>query len=303
MQDNKHHELIETPTYKVLGLNITPKELSSKLVTLQNQDETRYQILVGICARLMFAEQIKSTPIKGGNLTDKQLFRNQSIRLSTYLTITCIDALLGEKFEHYDDWLQKNYTKMPETWEQAFTEFKRVSLIQQFTELFVSWTQKIYSETYLNFSMHKAFKSFVLNSNEWIKRWLLEKYVIEILDKNFDPIEPKWTALDSEEKSRRIAEHFYELRNRFTHGVSFHDPLDDIQESARRDGVVGFVATTIVGKKNRRRVALPMELPERDLIQFLIVVWLRNNWLQIADSEEFLLDYWANHGRSTKGEY
>jgi len=87
------------------------------------------------------------------------------------------------------------------------------------------------------------------------------------------------------------------------HGVSFHDPLDKIQNSAGRDGIVGFVATIIVGKKNRRMVALPKELPERDLIQFLLVFWLRNHWLKVIDSEEFLVDYWVNYGQSKKGEY
>lgn len=302
MQDNKHNEVIETPTYKVLGFNITPEDFSSKLVTLHNQDENRYQTLVGICARLMFAEQIKNTPIQGGNLQEKQLFRNQLNRLSTYLTITCIDALLGEKFEHYDDWLRSNYTKIPEIWEEAFAEFKQFGVIQQFTELFVNWTQKIFSEKYLNSSMHKAFRSFIYDSNEWIKRWLLEKYVIEILDANFNPVEPKWMSLNPEEKSKRIAEHFYELRNRFTHGVSFHEPLDLIQNSAGRDGVVGFVATIIVGKKNRRMVALPMELPERDIIQFLIIIWLRNKWLKITDNEALLKDYWKDYARTPKGE-
>jgi len=60
---------------------------------------------------------------------EKQLFRNQLIRLSTYLTITCIDAVFGEKFEHYDDWLRNNYTKMPDVWEEAFIEFKPASTI------------------------------------------------------------------------------------------------------------------------------------------------------------------------------
>jgi len=300
MPNNDHHEVTETPTYKVLGLNIKPDEFFSKLSSLHNQNNDRYQILVGVCARLIFAEQIKNTPVQGGNVLEKHLFMNQLNRLSTYLTITCIDALLGERFEYYDDWLQKNYAQMPSVWEEVFSEVKQVGTSQQFAKLFVRWTKTIFSEKYLNSSMHKAFKSFITSNNEWVKRWLFEKYVIEILDKNFDPVVPKWISLNSDEKSKRIAEHLYELRNRFTHGVSFHDPLDQIQDSAGRDGVVGFVATIIVGKRNRRMVALPMELPERDLIQFLIVLWVRSHWLYINDHEGFISDYWVNHEHSQK---
>jgi len=64
--------------------------------------------------------------------------------------------------------------------------------------------------------MHKAFKSFITDNNDWVKRWLFEKYVIENLNKKFDPVDPKWASLNSDEKSKRIAEHLYELRNRFT---------------------------------------------------------------------------------------
>jgi len=84
----------------------------------------------------------------------------------------------------------------------------------------------------------------------------------------------------------------YELRNRFTHGVSVHQPLELIQRSAGRAGIVGYVATTISGKKSRKMIALPLEIPERDLIQFLIVLWIRNKWLKITDSEMLLTDYW-----------
>jgi len=81
-------------------------------------------------------------------------------------------------------------------WKTAFMEFNKTGTIEQFTELFVNWTQKIFSEKYLiNSSMHKAFRSFVDDNNEWAKRWLLEKYVIEILDKNFNPTEPRWANL------------------------------------------------------------------------------------------------------------
>jgi len=56
MSSNNYYEVTETPTYKVLGVNINPDDFSTKLREMHSQDKDRYQILVGVCARLMFAE-------------------------------------------------------------------------------------------------------------------------------------------------------------------------------------------------------------------------------------------------------
>lgn len=291
--------LIETSVYKVLGLGEDTIEFALRLRDLHVNNDGRFHRLIGICNRLEFVEQIHlATRIfvsreRGFKVT------YEMERLITYLTTTCIDVATGESFQTYEAWLQRSFksgTLDADTWNSAMQDLSRAEL-DEIPGLFVDLSTRIYRECYEhNQSIRKAFKHFVQDIDDSIKDWLFDDYFIQFGTSLLDIREPLWESLDSLEKAERIAYYLYDLRNRYTHTVAQFHPLN-LQErifGISDDSMDGYVSTIFTQSKRpkNRIVFLRTGLYESDVIQFLIVIWLRKNWLDITDDQSMLQKFW-----------
>jgi len=276
--------------------------VQEKLNTLQKNDAKRHETLVGVCARLSLVDQIRNIPFVQDTQMVKEYFLYQIDRLSAYLTTTCIDVLTGEHYQPYDQWLKDSYESctLGENWNSTVTELSKVTTPAETASAFIKWTAKLHKHDYKEtMSIRKAFKNFVCKTDTWMKEWLLQNYIVEDLDSNFEP-KTKWQEMPDDKKCKSIAHYLYDLRNLYTHTVNSYQPLDQVQRGNNKlpdkYQVKGFVAIFFPPTSSGdpyRRVSLPENRRESDVIRLLVIRWIRKHWLEItADNENLIQKYW-----------
>lgn len=295
---------MSTLVNRVLLLDETAQSIERKLNTLQENDPKRLETLVGVCARLSLIDQIRMFSFAGSTQYERDNFLYQINRLSSYLTTTCIDILTGEHYQPYYQWLEEAYKSgtLGDTWDQAITELSKCVTQEKTASMFVKQTKNLHEHGYKETtSMRKAFKDFVSEGESKLKDWLLQNYIVEELNSNFEP-KKNWQSLDDEKKCRNIAYYLYDLRNLYTHTVIPFQPMESVQHNnsnlPEKYQVQGFGAIffppTSKGEPSRR-ISLPVDKKESDVIRLLIIIWIRAHWLHIeTDSESFLQTYWES---------
>jgi len=210
--------------------------------------------------------------------------------LSSYLTTTCIDILTGEHYQPYYQWLEESYESgtLGDTWDQAMTELSQCVTPDKTASLFVKQTKSLHEHGYKETtSMRKAFKNFVSERESRLKDWLLQNYIVEELNSNFEP-KTSWEIMNDEKKCKNIAHYLYDLRNLYTHTVIPFQPMESVQRSnsnlPEKYRVKGFFAIFFPPTNKDepyRRISLPDDKKESDVIRLLVITWIRTHWLQI----------------------
>lgn len=195
---------------------------------------------------------------------------------------------------------------MGATWNQAITELSQNLTPDKVASAFVKWTNILYEDDYKETtSIRKAFKNFVSEIDDWLKRWLLQNYIVEELNSTFEP-KKKWQDMYDDEKCRNIAHYLYDLRNLYTHTVIPYQPMESIQRHNSnlldKYQVKGFFAIFFPPTSEDepyRRISLPQDKWESDVIRLLVLTWIRRYWLEITtDSDSLIQKYWE--GRRTR---
>lgn len=289
---------------RVLLIDEATPGIEERLNALQQSNLKRLEILVGVCARLSLVDQIRGFSFVGSTQFEKENFLYQIDRLSAYLTTTCIDVLTGEQYQPYHQWLEESYKGgvLGDTWNQAITELSQDLTPDKTASVFVKWTKSLYKGGYNETSsIRKAFKNFVGVRDDWLKNWLLQNYIVEELNSNFKS-KKNWQVMSDDEKCRNIAHYLYALRNLYTHTVIAYQPMESVQRNNSnlpdKYRVKGFFAIFFPPTSKDepyRRISLPEDKRESDVIRLLVITWIRMHWLQIAtDSDSFIQKYWEN---------
>ena len=296
--NEKDSWLIHSVAHKILCARYDPIAFAVKLRDLKNANQSRFEKLFGICARLEFIEQLRHTLSLAVSPKNLQAALYQLDRLVTYLTTTCIDIATGERYQAYHEWLQQAYgvNSLGDNWKAAIEELNEAEGDLEIAELFIKWTSRIYEEDYQEkTSIRRAFKGFVCDMPNWFRKWLFKEYIIEYSDNPFALRKREWGKLTDEEKCKRIAFYLYDLRNLYTHTVIHYQPMDSTQRFARRtngiDGYVSILFPPLSPKGKHRTVILRIGFDESDIVRLLVVAWLRRNWLDIQDDESFIQRY------------
>jgi hypothetical protein len=290
-------DIQNSTAYKVLGFGEQPESFQHKLASIEQAD---YEILVGICARLAFINQVESgRKVAGWNIQEHAL-SYQFERLKLYLTITCIDAITGIGFEQFHEWLNREYKnnaiQSSETWKIAIQDLTNSQKSDQIEKLLRKHINEIYTRDYLNAtSKRRAIKNFVKDSDFWLKDWLCNLYVIhDVEQSSAQTVTEQWADMSQDKKSERIAEYLYRTRNLYTHTVVWYESLNFVQRSTKND-IKGYIAILIpssLSSEKTMQVSLPVEYGETEVIRLLIVRWIRKNWLKIDDDKSFIQKYW-----------
>jgi hypothetical protein len=289
---------------RVLLIDEATQGLEEKLYALQQSNPKRLEILIGVCARLSLVDQIRDFSFVGSTQSEKEYFLYQIDRLSAYLTTTCIDVLTGEHYQPYHQWLEDSYKGevLGDAWNQAITELSQHLTPDKTASAFVKCTKSLYEDGYKETtSIRKAFKNFVSVRDNWLKNWLLQNYVVEELNSNFEP-KKSWQAMSDDEKCRNIAYYLYDLRNLYTHTVIPYQPMEYVQRSNsnlpdnyRVEGPFAIFFPPTSRDEPYRRISLPGDKRESDVVRLLVITWIRMHWLQIVtDSDSFIQKYWES---------
>jgi len=293
---------------RVLLIDDATYNVEEKFNALQQSNPKRLEILAGVCARLSLVDQIRGFSFVGNTQFEKESFLYQIDRLSAYLTTTCIDVLTGEHYQSYYQWLEKSFNtgSLGNMWNLAVTELSQSLKPDKTASAFLKWTKKLHEDGYKETSsIVKAFGNFVSERDDWLKNWLLQNYIVEELNSNFEP-KKSWQVMCDEQKCRNIAHYLYELRNLYTHTVKPYQPMDYVQRNNSvlpdKYRVRGFFAVFFPPAskgKPCRRILLPENKKESDVIRLLVITWIRMHWLGITtDSESFIQDYWDSRTTS-----
>ena len=287
---------------KTLLIDVPMQKSEERLNALQLNNPKCFETLKGICSRLSLIDQIRSLSFTGSILLEKENFLYQVDRLSAYLAVTCIDVLTGERYQPYNQWLEKSYKNgtLGDTWNQAITDLFQAQTSEKIASEFVKWTNILYKNDYNEMtSIRKAFMYFVTMSDSWLKHWILQNYIVEEFNSNFE-LKKSWQALSDEEKCRNIAYYLYSLRNLYTHTVTDFQAMEFVQRSNSnlpdKYRVKGFFAIFFPPTSNDepfRRISLPEDKRESDMIRLLVITWIRKHWLDITtDNESFIQEFW-----------
>lgn len=290
--------LIEEPSHGV----------EEEIDALQQNNLERLKTLVGVCARLSLVDQIHSFSSAGNTQLEQDNFDYHIDRLSAYLTTTCIDVLTGEHYQPYHLWLKKAFEEdvLGDIWEKALIELSQVQGFDEIARAFVLLTYKLYEEGYREASsINLAFKNFVSNRDTWLKHWLLENYIVEELNNDFLP-KKRWQDMSDDNKCRNIARYLYALRNLYTHSVNPYQPMEFVQrrnsylpETSRVRGFFTILFPPSNENNIYRRIMIPYDKWESDLIRLLVITWIRLHWLNITtDNDSFIQKYWRSRIRN-----
>ena len=293
---------MSTLAHRILLIDQDMEGVQEKLNSLQKNDTKRHETLVGVCARLSLVDQIRNIPFIQGAQIEEEYFLYQIDRLSAYLTTTCIDVLTGEHYQSYDQWLKESYNSctLGENWDNAITELSEVTTPAETASAFIKWTITLHNKDYKETtSVRKGFKKFICNTDNWMREWLLQNYIVEELNSNFEP-KTKWQEMQDDRKCKNIAHYLYDLRNLYTHTVTSYQPLDQVQrgnnnlpDKYRVRGFVAIFFPPISSDDPYRRVSLPENRRESDVIRLLVITWIRKHWLEITtDNESLIRKYW-----------
>jgi hypothetical protein len=291
----------------VLLIDGSTYDIEERLNALQLRNPKRLETLVGVCARLLLVDQIRDLSFAGNTRFEKKSFLYQIDRLSAYLTTTCIDVVTGERYQAYDEWLEESYKAdtLGHLWKDAIEELSQSLTPDKTASAFVMWTKELHKKEYKKTtSIRKAFKDFVSAREDWLKNWLLQNYIVEELNSNFEP-KKSWKAMSDEQKCRNIALYLYALRNLYTHTVIPYQPMDTVQRhnSSLPDKyrVRGFFTIFFPPDGNEepyRRISLVQDMRESDVIRLLVITWIREHCLEIkTDDENFIQRYWESRTR------
>src|SRR5258705_11226749 len=137
------NDIITSTAYKVLGVGSDGWEFERKLKALAKGE---YATLVGICARLSYADYIDRNRIVGTSLGENYILSIQTERLITYLTISCIDAITATHYQPFHDWINKNYKigelKKSTNWNNAVQELTNSNDVRAAEKLLKEWIFK-----------------------------------------------------------------------------------------------------------------------------------------------------------------
>lgn len=287
---------------KILLIDEATQGTEERLNTLQQNNPKHRETLVGVCARLSLVDQIRAFPFVGNTPFEKEFFLYQIDRLSAYLTTTCVDVLTGEHYQPYHQWLEEAFKcgVLGDTWNQAITELSQDLTPDKTARAFVKWTKGLHEDGYKETtSIRKAFRDFVSMRDDWLKSWLLQNYVVEEFNSNIG-LKKSWHIMSDDEKCRNIAHYLYDLRNLYTHTVIDYQAMETVQRSnstmPKKYQVKGFFAINFhptPKDEPYRRILLPEDKRESDMIRLLVITWIRRHWLEITtDSEIFIQKYW-----------
>lgn len=290
---------------RVLVIDEAVQGDNENLNALQEDNPKRLETLVGVCARLALVDKIRGFSFIGIAQFEKENFLYQIDRLSAYLTTTCIDVLTGEHYQPYYQWLEESYSNgnldINNNWDQAITELSQPLMPDKTASAFIKWTKKLYEDGYKETtSIRKAFKNFVSLRDNWLKNWILRNYIVEKLGSDFQP-KKSWQDMSDDEKFGNIAHYLYDLRNLYTHTVIPYQPMDTVQRHnaniSDKYRVKGYFAIFFPPSNDDRyrRILLPEDKRESDVIRLLVITWIRLNWLGItSDDDSFIQKYWES---------
>jgi hypothetical protein len=293
--------LLDSVAQKILREGDNHVSFALRLRDLETEDQGRFWRLFGICARLEFVEQLRHTARLAVCEQGIHTAQYQLEMLTTYLTTTCMDIATGGEYEHYWQWLKKAVeSRSIDNWSSAISALTAAESSSDIAELFIEWTERIYKKDYLDkMGIRRAFKRFVSDMPNWLKKWLAEAYFL--VDGDFLSMSQdfKWLRMNDEEKCEQIALYLYDVRNLYTHSV-VPRPSMDHEERGRfpwtiggvRYGFVAFHKGGDIDAKVERSVGLRHAVAESDVVRFLVVAWIRKQWLHIEDDESFVDRYW-----------
>jgi hypothetical protein len=293
---------MSTLVNRVLLIDEDTQGIGDKLDALQQSNSECYYKLIGVCYRLSFIDQVRALSFVGSIPFENKNFFYQIDRLSTYLTTTCIDVLTNEHFQTYDRWLEESYKGglLGDTWNQAIAELSKGLTPDKTASAFVKWTKKLHKDGYEEkTSIRRAFKNFVSDRDDWLKNWLLQNYIVEELNSK-SKFRKGWQVMSDVEKCRNIAHYLYALRNLYTHRVTDYQAMEYVQRNNSnlpdKYQVKGFFAIIFPSTSKDepyRRISLPEDKRESDVIRLLVITWIRKHWLQIVtDNDCFIQKYW-----------
>lgn len=289
---------------RVLLIDESTQGIEERLNALQQSNPKRCNTLNGVCVRLSMVDQIHGCSFTGNTQWEKENFLYQIDRLSAYLTTTCIDVLTNEHFQDYYQWLKESHEGgvLGDIWRQAFTELSQTVTPDETANAFVKWTEVLHTKGYKETtSIRKAFKNFVSMRDDWLKNWILQNYVVEEVNANIEP-KKDWHILSDDDKCRNIARYLYALRNLYTHTVVDYQAMESVQRHnstlPKKYQVKGFFAILFPSTSKdepHRRISIPEDKRESDMIRLLVITWIRRHWLEITtDGESFIQKYWDN---------
>ncbi len=300
---------------RVLTFKQDSNEVIPKLQKLKEYDPKRFDTLVGICIRLVFKDKVRDLLIfdKSNDYGATFFLQHFGDQLLAYLTVTCIDVIAqdGENFKPYYDWLRlailnsnvpivNNFlSSLAQTTDDDETKNLLIGSLDPNSE------SANLTKVYLNeYGITRGFKRVLWDLDEWLKRWLAESFIV-VPDDFFNPsVQDKWNDLDQQGRFRKICDYLYRLRNVFTHSVNPMPPLEN-----RGTFITNFeerkyrFVSRFIEDDLELHIGLKFELRQSDVIQLIVVNYLRKHWLQIEDNESFIEVYWQDveyHYRRTQ---
>lgn len=143
--------------------------------------------------------------------------------------------------------------------------------------------------------VRRSFKKALHALDDWLKSWLSETYFIA----KEGILEPGairyWSELPSDERFVKIVNYVFDIRNVYTHTVEYRPTREDNW---------GTLGLTIEGTKYRFQairddggdpvfdVGIREGFAETDILNLLVIAYVRKKWLCLHDDESFLHTYW-----------
>jgi hypothetical protein len=286
--------------HRVLRINDDVMEFSRALYRYHQTDPEGLRFVESVCARLDFIERLRANRPTDSLEHDILPFGFDLDRLTSYLSVTCIDVVARDKYKAFPQWLEQASKDLPghPIISEAFQELGR-SGTATINEAFVWATKRIFEGDYAEIAgMRRGFRRFFASLPVWLKHWLGSVYFIVNGELLIASPDLSWLTIDDEEKCKRIALYLYEVRNYFTHTVEHHPDFEGAQKGSPKTTInrtsyrfQGFYPNGDFHKSAKRYVGLQVGLAESAVLRLLVVIVLRE-LLGLENNPKDIDAYW-----------
>lgn len=293
--------LFSSRIVKILSFRDEEILIAKRLKILKTLDVARFRKLGGICDRLDFKERFRHTSRLLAKEGVEQYIIYQRDRLNAYLTATCIDVAAGQNdFQQFFDWLRSEL-KSDKTRASTESLVNSLALAKSESEVVKQLARgmnahRLDSTAYEYLEeqgVRRGFKRALNSLDDWLKEWLTEVYFI-VGDFILRPgIANSWLELNDVQKYARVVDYLYQLRNTYTHTVSYRPTMEDVWGSFTTsiNGVRYRFRSIDNGDSTMSEIGLREDLSETDVIELLVVLYLRTKIVLLNDDQSFLGRY------------